>query len=1387
MIDAVNENNMISTQLFTNALATLASTTSASSSSSSAIMNGNDLNENFTNNFNGNHNGITTGGSCGSASSSSSSSGSSCDVVDGKSNKKNGKDHSNYVDENSKQPPPTSTFSMAITSVSTSNEIPSPSLNTTTANKRMRTRITAIQLKCLRRYFNLNNSPNDDEMIEIQKETGLPQKVIKHWFRNTLFKERQKSTDSPYNFSVPPMYHIDLEKYDATGDVCLKTIDENDDSIYNSSNNTDKTNSTTIEISNSLMNVPQTSNSNTSELMFDNNQSSSSSSSSSLLAIDHLSQGQSSLLSSSSMITGPIFTSSTSSPLSTSGSDGTTSTKTAIELLANIFKMKNESNTIQQQQQQQQQTERSDGNNNNKQTACLNFLNLLQMSNNNSQVKSDEGHNVFNTFNDDSSNASSNHITTTTSGTTINEMMNEEQQCQWTNENEMNGMSIRDKLLKIIEIKNCPSSSSTSASTSPSASSTSSSPSSNLLSISSSTIPSTINYNLNNLMNVVAGNQLIMNGNSSSSSSSASSSSSSQLSSNNQNVPNSYNVSSSAITSAFLGGTSTPTKRSGRTKFLSSQIKILQDYFDRNAYPKDHQLEELSRKLNLQTRVITVWFQNQRQKLRKTQGPQSLFDMTTTHNDRILLPLQSSCNVQNLTTTITTSSSLLSSSVDRGNLIESSIIERIYQNEKLSNLFKEMSTSTFSTLCSPLSNTITTTTTTTTNNIVNGNNQENSTNESIGDPSKNLQSIFNKFNPTNLIASVNGEKTSNLSNSDNSSENDSSTNDMECTSTNVKNEPKFYEDNQTIDNQNENETEKKSMTIQTVLSSLANLLQQQQQQKSNEALSTESINTNELKDSTNEEIDNNHNPIVKTENLDEDLISKFLNIKQQQQQQQQQSEYSFLSPQSLNLNGQSQNHHHHHHHPQQQQQQQQQYHAHNNLHSNSYKRQRTNITAEQHAYLLQQYSIDPSPDRRALEEISQAVSLSKRVVQVWFQNTRARERKGIIKMPAQLTPEATKILLEQRAAQAFAKQQQQQQSHQSQHRNDMDYLMNDEDSEMFDESDLSSIERPLENGSRSNVTNLLNENSEKMLNNLKRSLPSSLMSFNEKKVRTNESNDQEVDHSINGQNQNDMSNSFDEYFKKFKLSLQTKMFMNNNDVNHLFDMKRPDDNSSPVSHHSSSYSLSHSSENDRSEDDDEFRRKTALFSNLINNTTTSTNNNNNNNNNSLSSNFMSDTINQEVKSFNSNSTVNNSNGQLPRRVRTQMNQKQIHLMRCIFSEYRTPTMNECERLGELIDLPKRVIQVWFQNSRAKQKRLQWKFSKLETELNLQLTSCKICNVPYNNNNNPIVNPETNGNDSTIPIARRNHLFSSEHIDRLTDLLQIPSSLNFSTNNPLGNH
>lgn len=70
------------------------------------------------------------------------------------------------------------------------------SLNGSSPQKRARTRITDDQLKILRQYFDINNSPTEQQVKEMSVKAGLQEKVIKHWFRNTLFKERQKDKNS---------------------------------------------------------------------------------------------------------------------------------------------------------------------------------------------------------------------------------------------------------------------------------------------------------------------------------------------------------------------------------------------------------------------------------------------------------------------------------------------------------------------------------------------------------------------------------------------------------------------------------------------------------------------------------------------------------------------------------------------------------------------------------------------------------------------------------------------------------------------------------------------------------------------------------------------------------------------------------------------------------------------------------------------------------------------------------------------------------------------------------------------------------------------------------------------------------------------------------------
>lgn len=58
----------------------------------------------------------------------------------------------------------------------------------------------------------------------------------------------------------------------------------------------------------------------------------------------------------------------------------------------------------------------------------------------------------------------------------------------------------------------------------------------------------------------------------------------------------------------------------------------------------------------------------------------------------------------------------------------------------------------------------------------------------------------------------------------------------------------------------------------------------------------------------------------------------------------------------------------------------------------------------------------------------------------------------------------------------------------------------------------------------------------------------------------------------------------------------------------------------------------------------------------------------------------------------------------PRRCRTQMSGLQLEVMRACFRQRRAPSVPECQALAAQIGLPRRVVQIWFQNARAKEKR-----------------------------------------------------------------------------------
>merc|ERR1719483_1018142 len=76
------------------------------------------------------------------------------------------------------------------------------------------------------------------------------------------------------------------------------------------------------------------------------------------------------------------------------------------------------------------------------------------------------------------------------------------------------------------------------------------------------------------------------------------------------------------------------------------------------------------------------------------------------------------------------------------------------------------------------------------------------------------------------------------------------------------------------------------------------------------------------------------------------------------------------------------------------------------------KRNRTTFTDEQIHILQANFQLDCNPDGQDLERIADISGLSKRVVQVWFQNARARNKKYINKSrgtchPSNLSTENT--------------------------------------------------------------------------------------------------------------------------------------------------------------------------------------------------------------------------------------------------------------------------------------------------------------------------------------------------------------------------------------------
>ncbi|VDK31496.1 unnamed protein product [Taenia asiatica] len=117
-----------------------------------------------------------------------------------------------------------------------------------------------------------------------------------------------------------------------------------------------------------------------------------------------------------------------------------------------------------------------------------------------------------------------------------------------------------------------------------------------------------------------------------------------------------------------------------------------------------------------------------------------------------------------------------------------------------------------------------------------------------------------------------------------------------------------------------------------------------------------------------------------------------------------------------------------------------------------------------------------------------------------------------------------------------------------------------------------------------------------------------------------------------------------------------------------------------------------------------------------------------------------------------------------RRNRTSISSTQARFMQWFFQHHKTPTICECENIGRAIGLSRRVVQVWFQNQRAKEKKLARATAicseaslnqpKVDSQFLLEGNECKLCDVKI----------KRMSEEDTAAVTE--HIFSKAHIDRL---------------------
>lgn len=361
------------------------------------------------------------------------------------------------------------------------------------------------------------------------------------------------------------------------------------------------------------------------------------------------------------------------------------------------------------------------------------------------------------------------------------------------------------------------------------------------------------------------------------------------------------------------------------------------------------------------------------------------------------------------------------------------------------------------------------------------------------------------------------------------------------------------------------------------------------------------------------------------------------------------------------------------------------------------KRLRTTILPEQLDYLYQKYQIESNPSRKMLENIAREVGLKKRVVQVWFQNTRARERKGQFRAHAQVINKRCPF------CPALFKVKSALESH-----------LTTKHADQCSRGEINIDALPDEELSMESAPSFTSGGGGDKFQQNPNMMPPLFPPFHP-----------------------DMENSIKKYYeesmKRYISELQAHAAATNGDKSELktgkeegevpLDLSKPVDLSRPMK-----VSMDHERSlidpgpltdlSERSlcdERSDSMSETTEFFDDESNPTSPA-----------------SSTQSNQQRHGQGSGTGGSSSG--TKRFRTQMSSLQVKVMKSLFNDYKTPTMAECEMLGREIGLPKRVVQVWFQNARAKEKKNKLAMQKMlgtnETDTPKQPEDCKYCAFKY---------------------------------------------------------